>query len=841
MPIWGAWMRDNARLHHLMRGLVLTLTAFAGGAIILLWWALFALPTDQAGGMSSAEGLVVTYLNVPSETSSLQLGDVLVNIRGYTLQEWLEPNLARSVALLRDSREGQSAAYVVRRGDALTTVTLPLVRVPPLEGLKRVALMLPVVLSFLLIGAFVAWRRPGDPAARVLFLCFWAIVLNVADDPINEANLTWLFALNPLIHSVEIVTFWLVASLGLHFSLIFPRPHPWAQRCPWIVWTIHLVNPVVCLVTALMVGGPVLFGLFTSQAESARYVVGGVETLWMMANVARSILVARTPVERAQMRWLAWGTAAGVGPWLTGFIAPLLIGGVRLGIVQTAVLWLLLAALPLAFAFAILRYRLMDIDAVIHRSLVYGALSAVLVAVYLLLATGLSRFFLALSGRSDDTTVVFLATLGAALVFAPARTRVQRAIDHVFYRQQLNLPALLAEWSKTLATTLDIHHLDALMVKVVPARLGLEHAGMWTWNESRQCFVRPDGEELAGGEARRALPDALLAANAPIIINPPDASPDPVLTPLRALGMEVASPLVVGARLLGLYAVGAKRSGAWYNRTDIEFLETLGHQAAVALENSRLIEQLTEQERIKHELDIARTIQTSLLPARDPDWPGLEVYGTSLPAREVGGDFYTYLTLSNGAAAVAVGDVSGKGVPGALFMAVALGVMRVQARAIHNAADLLQALNGALYEQMAATHMNVALLYAIFERADGGAWRLCASNGGLIAPLLLLHTGECEYMDTGGLPLGAAERASYDQVQVSLSHGDVVVLCSDGIVEAMNESRELFSFSRLQQTLVSLRGCDAAGIARGLIEAARDFARPSEFDDDATIVVIRLV
>ncbi len=997
----------------LIRGLVAALTVFDLIVLGCLWWGLLGLPTDQVGGLTSATGLVVTHLNVPAETSQLELGDVLVHIRGYTLEEWAKPNLERSLSLLRDSREGQWVAYTVRRGEALMDVELPLVRITPMDVLSRIALTLPFALVFLLVGAFVAWRRPHDQAARVIFLLFWALVLNFSDDPVHEASMTWLLTFNPLLHSVEFISFWFVISLGLHFSLVFPRPHPWLQRFPWLLWVVHLINPIVSVGVVLLLGKPLIFAMMAGPAESVRYVVGGVLAVWAALNLVRSFRLAQTPVERAQMRWLAWGAMVGFGPWLVGFIVPLVVGGLRLGILQGAFFWLFMIAVPLALAFAILRYRLMDIDAVIHRSLVYGALSAVLVGVYLLLATGLGRLVVALSGQPNDSTVIFLSTLGAAAVFTPARARIQTMIDGLFYRQKLNLPALLAEWSKTLAMTLDIHQLTALMVETVPARLNLEQAGLWMWNEAEGRFITPKGDLLVDGQGAHTLAKEMLTVDAPVFVNPPDVPPDPNLAPLRDVHLEIVAPLVVSSKLVGLYAAGAKRSGTWYNRAEVEFLETLSHQAAIALENSRsyqtiarqvgelatlhalgraisaeldmnglvnlvlqqvtttlgfdralmmivdqarqvltklhgvggdpaqlellalleipldvqkgglfadvllsgrsrliedatlessgplgwmvselgtrafalvplrvqdkpvgllgadrvsdrpihpdevrlldtlasqvavavqnarLVEQLAEQERLKRELEIARTIQTSLLPAQEPQWPGLEVYGMSLPAREVGGDFYSYLTLPNGAAAVAVGDISGKGVPGALFMAVALGVMRAQAAAFNSASELLQALNAALYEQMINANMNAALIYTILEPAGEGRWLLRASNGGMVAPLLA-HDGKCEYLDVSGLPLGAALYASFEEVQARLAPGDVLVLCSDGIVEAMDARRRLFSFSRLQQALSQLNHSSAAEIAAGLVNAARAFADGVEFEDDVTLVVVRV-
>jgi serine phosphatase RsbU (regulator of sigma subunit) len=837
---------DSASSTRLVRGLVAVAVTIAVSMIAFLWWGLFSLPTDQVGGVTSLAGLEITRLNVPVEETPLRPGDVLHRLRGRTMEEWSQLSPLQSIALLRDSRVGQVVSHSVRRGEAIETIEAPLVRVRPADGLQSVALVLPIAAAFLVVGAFVVWRRPRDPAARVLFVCFLAIVLNLIDDSANEINTSWLLAFYQLSRLFEFVTFWLSVSTALHFSLLFPQPHPWVQRHPWLLWAIHLANPLLSTMVALASGEPVMWNLASGSGEGARYVLGAFMLAWAIANLAYNFRSARTLVAQAQIRWLAWGTIVGIGPWVIGFVAPLVISGSRWGAIQTALVWLCMLAIPLAFAFAILRYHLMDIDTVVNRSLVYVALSAVLVGLYLLLTAALSRLFLALSGRSSDTTVVLLSTLGAATAFAPARTRIQALIDRTFYRQEVYLPALLAEWGRILATTLDLGSISDLLTETIPAQLGLAHARIWLYDSEAERFVTPGGQVLIQGEPACALLAAVTRADGLALVNPAASPGDPALAVLRAYQAEIAVLLSVSTKPVGLYTIGAKQSGAWFKRAEIEALKTLSYQAAIALENSLLLRRLAEQERMKRELEIARSIQTSLLPAENPTWPGLDVYGLSLPARQVGGDFYSFLTLDGDAVAVAVGDVSGKGVPGALFMAVALGVIRAQAAAFSSAAQLLQTLNSALYEQMAATHMNVGLLYTILRPGRStsflnGAWSACVSNGGLVAPLLLRRNGACDYVDISGLPLGATLQAQYGQVEITLSAGDALVLCSDGLVEAMDGQRQLFSFDRVRHKLAELCRHSAEEIARGLIESARAFAEAGEFIDDATLVVIKNV
>jgi serine phosphatase RsbU (regulator of sigma subunit) len=250
-----------------------------------------------------------------------------------------------------------------------------------------------------------------------------------------------------------------------------------------------------------------------------------------------------------------------------------------------------------------------------------------------------------------------------------------------------------------------------------------------------------------------------------------------------------------------------------------------------------------QNERLRHGLTLARDIQQGLLPSAPP-WGAdlLRVYGRSLPASEVGGDFYTYLNLGDGRVAIAIGDISGKGVAAALLMALTSSTLESQARLFANPSEMLQGMHLTLRQRLQANQMNAAVLIALFDPEE----RLVSiANAGMIAPLLLQcrgdGQGQCRFLDVGGLPIGTRINGPYYDVSVPLEPGDTLLFLSDGIVEAHNAEGELFGFERLEHLVRTFTpGMDVHEIVQRIIRAVLSFAGSAEPHDDITIIAVRL-
>ena len=262
-------------------------------------------------------------------------------------------------------------------------------------------------------------------------------------------------------------------------------------------------------------------------------------------------------------------------------------------------------------------------------------------------------------------------------------------------------------------------------------------------------------------------------------------------------------------------------------------LETLAVEAAVALENARLYREAVEKAKIDQELQIAAEIQQALLPP--PEWSAshFEAIGRSVSCRAIGGDFFEYLTMADGSAGFVVADVSGKGPAAALLTAVTQGVLATQTSFGGGPADAVARVNQILMRRTTGSRF-VTLFFAALS--EDGQLRCC--NAGHNPPILVSGSG-VRRLDTGGLICGLFEHATYEQETVQLQPGDLLVIFSDGISEALNAADDEFGDDRILECLRRNPEVSVSQVLECLMRAVKDFASGTDQSDDMTAVVVR--
>jgi len=247
---------------------------------------------------------------------------------------------------------------------------------------------------------------------------------------------------------------------------------------------------------------------------------------------------------------------------------------------------------------------------------------------------------------------------------------------------------------------------------------------------------------------------------------------------------------------------------------------------------------LSELERKKAELRIAHDIQMSFLPERLPEVPGFELAARSIPAKEVGGDFYDAIPLPGGRTALVIADVAGKGVPAALFMALSRTVLRANTLVPRSASEAVSEAN-TLIAQDAKSGMFVTLFYTV---ADPGKKTLTYVNAGHNPPLLFRAGGGRPTALKGtGIILGVMPEADYGEETIHLASGDLVLFYTDGVTEAINPSEEQFGEERLIETVAGALDLPAAEIVERVRDAVMAFSGDEPQFDDLTLMVLRVV
>jgi sigma-B regulation protein RsbU (phosphoserine phosphatase) len=263
---------------------------------------------------------------------------------------------------------------------------------------------------------------------------------------------------------------------------------------------------------------------------------------------------------------------------------------------------------------------------------------------------------------------------------------------------------------------------------------------------------------------------------------------------------------------------------------------TLATRIASALVNAELYEKVTESEqRFQQELAIAQEIQRQLLPEEIRPIGGLHVAVSFEPVAHLGGDHYDVIRFDDGRAAIALGDVTGKGAAAALYAALAGGIIRTRATRKYPPAEMLELVNTTLQQRPIASHY-IALTYAIF---DPEASLLTIANSGLPYPIHV-HGEEVAYLDLAGIPLGLFPRSTYQERALRLAQDDVIVFYTDGIVEMRGISGEEFGLRRLARVVLEHRNKDPDSVIREVRAELERFGDRSRARDDQTIIVMKM-
>lgn len=403
----------------------------------------------------------------------------------------------------------------------------------------------------------------------------------------------------------------------------------------------------------------------------------------------------------------------------------------------------------------------------------------------------------------------------------------------------------LYEISQTINSTLDLDEVLDLVMDQVIAVTGAERGFLMLRADNGEMVFR-----VARGIHRQEVEDPSFQVSRSVI-GQVAGTGQPVLTDnaaedgrfsgkqsilLKGLRSILCVPLRVKERITGLVYVDNRLHAGIFGGDDLDLLVAFANQAGIAIENARLYQVAVEKGRMEQELQMAREIQQSLLPAAPPHFPGYELAADWQAAREVAGDFYDFIDLAEDRQlGVLIADVSDKGAPAAIFMAVARSLIRGNAA---GAATPLQALTRANRQIVADSHaaMFVTAFYLVLSPSSG---RVQYVNAGHNLPILRRASGEIVQLKKGGMPLGWFDDNPLQQHEITMEAGDLLVLYTDGVTDACNRARDEFGLARLQECVARCGGLSAQDVLNTINRAVSQFAGSAAASDDITLVTIR--
>jgi len=574
------------------------------------------------------------------------------------------------------------------------------------------------------------------------------------------------------------------------------------------------------------------------------------------------------------------------------------------------------ALFPMCFAYAVVRHRVLGVRLILRRGLQYAFLSR---GFLFLEGAGLflAIFYLAdpLLGElhaSEHTGALALATALVTMVFVLILRRmnkaVMQALDRRFFREAYDARRILTDlgqnlerfatrpgWVVQMAASkiMDSLHPDQIGVFVrgteivrLPGKSEHERRVLGQLEGPTDDFVcfwrhlRSDDEDV-DGVAGECAPEILpaesqtgrrleaMADSTPCVLGVDPHDPDGTRKDrsyhpgpsterelFRRYNTSLLVPLVAHRRLIGFLTLGEKRSEEPYTREDKDLLLGVGRQLASTLAYAASIQQEAEQLKLRHDISIARNVQTRLLPQNPPEIAGLDYVGACTPARGVGGDSYDFIRVGPERLGMAVGDVCGKGVPAALLMASLQTMLRIHADVHGDNVDLLaQDINRLLCE-ITDTNRFATFFFGLY---DGLARTLTYVNAGHNPPMLLRPvearslggealkvdgeaetTYEVHRLKPTGMVLGVSPQAKYSKAVLPLRPGDTLVVFTDGITEAQSPSGEEYGEGRLTGVLTAMSGGTAEALRRAVFQDVQAFMEDAPQTDDMTLLVARI-
>ncbi|MCA1585617.1 MAG: GAF domain-containing protein [Acidobacteria bacterium] len=405
----------------------------------------------------------------------------------------------------------------------------------------------------------------------------------------------------------------------------------------------------------------------------------------------------------------------------------------------------------------------------------------------------------------------------------------------------------LAEIGRELTSILD---LDALLTRVahlVKRLIDYRTFGLALLNaetgtlEMKIAISYGDAKALAPVKLGEGLVGYAALHKETVVV--PDVAKDPrYIDAVADVRSEMVVPLLLKDRCIGVFDLESPELDA-FSKKHVELLTLLAAQAAVAIENARLYEALRNNEvRLEKEVRFAQRVQMALLPKELPaKLRGVDVAWHFDPARELGGDLYDFLSPEPNTLIVSVGDVSGKGVPAALYSAFAGELVRGRTYRRRLAPDrgrpaaVLTSMNRILHERQLEEYY-CTLCYAEFDLRKH---LLTISNSGLPYPIRCSRDG-CEQLKLPGMPLGSFGTSTYDEHSFELVSGDIYVFCTDGIYETFNAAGEEFGATRVIEVVASQRDLPAKDIVAAIFGAMASFRGDAPHTDDQTAVVVKI-
>ena len=571
-----------------------------------------------------------------------------------------------------------------------------------------------------------------------------------------------------------------------------------------------------------------------------------------------------TNEEKKPIRIILWAfTLTLIAAVYSGYIAPA-IADTAFNAPEFYAPIILIVVFPIAFAYSIFRYQLMDVSVVVKNTITYGAATLTIAAIYFLaiyvigqgvsqIITGIVEYQVIIAG------VLFIIF---ALVFQSTKDRFQDFLTARFYPEQFAYQKVLVQFSNEVATLVGLDKILDSMKETFVNALKIKTFGILIKNGKDKSFVlvRSVGisdpslsvKEFSAEGGLKFIQEKYLSTDRIAIerqdfLNVFAESSNQLIKE----NVHTIIPMIIKSKVVGFLLFGLKRSGSQFAGKDIDLLIAAANQSAIAIENARLYESETEKHTIERDLELARKIQQGLLPKCIPDMHGLDICGQMVPAMQVGGDYYDLIPIEDPATRdgdpatgnsklfVVVGDVSGKGLSASLYMTKLQTMVQLACTPGKSPREILIEINKRFYESIERNWF-VTMTLALFDM-EKRTVKFCRAGH---MPIFTSTNGTVNTYRTRGLGIGLEKgilfESTLNEEELALKPGQVYAFFSDGITEAMNENYDLFGEEKLTEILQKRNNKNCSEIMGEIWKSIETFRGNASPSDDMTMVLVKV-
>jgi serine phosphatase RsbU (regulator of sigma subunit) len=765
-----------------------------------------------------------------SDRAGLKDGDILVAFNDITLY-----STAQAQLILNQHEPGDSIVYkVIREGRALN---LPIYIVKTYNPLSIAINILGF--SFLIIGFIVGLSRPQERIPALFFITSMSgslMFMSGANGTVTDNVLNNLFY---FINNVIGFTFF--APTFFHFFSSFPYEtfKPGLKKILLIiVYGSFIIFTFIIILFAILNAG------FPNGGNILLFIMMGLSLTFFF----RSYFSIKDMHERRPLRSVLIGVATGMSGFIYLLIINLIYPIAVINHPELLIPVISIAFISLSFGYSIIRHRLMDIQIIIKKSLVYAATTTSLGIIYIL-----ALFFFGLvmsrwTGIDKENPVFqFALLLALALIFIPVKNRIQDFVDRRFYRERYNYQKALRTFSQELPYLTQLDKILENVLGTITRAMHIDKMAIALYNSNETMparFIQTQPMNMICNILNQphGLVDYLTGIKNPVFLYPVNLKemdiPEPEKQTIIHCNIVLALPVINQGRLTGVFFIGPKISEKPFSDDDIDLLVTLANQTGLAIENARLLKEEIEKIKMTNELNLAKKIQESLLPQESPFIPGLDVAGISIPALSVGGDYFDYIKLDPQRLLVCIGDVSGKGISAALYISKIQGMIQIASQLYSSPKNILTEINSWMYRSMDRQSF-VTIVLGLIDLKNNTI-TICRAGHN---PVVDIQSGRLNLIQCKGIGIGLTESEFFTQhleeYTKSLDKGHRLVFYTDGVTEAMNEKYEEYGEERFYRIIQNSSG-GSRQLIDELISDLKQFCGSAEPHDDITMVVAGL-